>query len=218
MQLHPPALHPVQFAVAPPARFTRQQLLVRFVAALALGLFGLSFATFFAVAYLLLPAYAATRIGALGSNRDYLREDGERVLTFLRGFAAVSAWFGLACEQLPSRDPGETVSLTVDDDGPRATAGQALLRIVTALPSALVLMMLCWLGLFVWLWATLSILVSERMPPGAFSYLVGLQRWSVRLLAYQACLVDAYPPFSLFEQRPATPPVVVLSRSQSPLH
>ncbi len=201
MQLHTPALHPVQFTVAPPGRFTRQQLLVRFVAALALGLFGLSFATFFALAYCFLPAYAAARIGALGSNRDYLREDGDRVLTFLRGFTAVSAWFGLASERLPTRDPDETVSLTVADDAPHATAGQALLRVVTGLPSALVLMVLCWVGLLVWLWATLSILIAERMPGGAFTYLVGLQRWSVRLLAYQACLVDAYPPYSLFEPR-----------------
>jgi len=207
MQLHTPA-HPVQFTVAPPDRFTRQQLLVRFIAALALGLFGLSFATFFALAYFFLPAYAAARIGALGSNRAYLREDGARVLTFLRGFAAVSAWFGLATERLPARDPDETVSLTVDDDAPDATAGQALLRILTGLPSALVLMMLCWIGLLVWLWATLSVLIAERMPPGAFAYLVGLQRWSVRLLAYQACLVDTYPRFSLFEPRHAAPVVL----------
>ena len=99
---------------------------------------------------------------------------------------------------------------TIDDDAPHATAGQALLRVLTGLPSALVLMMLCWIGLLVWLWATLSILIAERMPAGAFTCLVGLQRWSVRLLAYQACLVDAYPPFSLFEPRLATPPAVVL--------
>ncbi len=53
--------------------------------------------------------------------------------------------------------------------------------------------------MFVWAWAALSILLWERVGPGAFDYLVGLQRWSIRLLAYQASLVDEYPPFSLSE-------------------
>ena len=70
MQLHTPALHPVQFTVAPPGRFTRQQLLVRFVAALALGLFGLTFATLFALAYCFLPAYAAARIALQQGGTD----------------------------------------------------------------------------------------------------------------------------------------------------
>jgi len=43
------------------------------------------------------------------------------------------------------------------------------------------------------------ILVAQRVGPHAFAYLVGLQRWSIRLLAYQASLVDEYPPFSLSE-------------------
>ncbi len=61
------------------------------------------------------------------------------------------------------------------------------------------LAILCWIGVFVWLWAALSILLFERVGPDAFGYLVGLQRWSIRLLAYQASLVDEYPPFSFTE-------------------
>lgn len=40
------------------------------------------------------------------------------------------------------------------------------------------------------------------MEKSASAYLLGLQRWSVRMLAYQACLTDAYPPFS-FADTPA---------------
>jgi hypothetical protein len=78
-------------------------------------------------------------------------------------------------------------------------------RVLTGIPSALVLGILAWIGTFVWLWAALSILISERVSTGAFNYLVGLQRWSLRLLAYQASLVDEYPPFSLSDAAPALP-------------
>jgi hypothetical protein len=63
-----------------------------------------------------------------------------------------------------------------------------------------------WLGVFVWLWAALSILLFQRVGPHAFGYLVGVQRWSVRLLAYQASLVDEYPPFSFSDAPPAALP------------
>lgn len=192
--------HPVDYRVARPERFTRGQLLVRFVVFLVLGMFGLSFASIFALAYLGLPLYAAVRIGSLGSGDAYLREDRRRVFGLLRWFASLSAWVGLVAERLPAHSPDETVSLTVADTTPRTTAGSVSLRIFTGLPSALALMVLCWLGVFVWLWAALSILFSERVGPGAFAYLVGLQRWSVRLLAYQAGLIDVYPPFSLSDR------------------
>jgi hypothetical protein len=194
--------YPVHYSVARPDRFTRVQLLVRFAVFIVLGMLGLSFATIFALAYLALPVYAAVRIGSLGTGRDYAREDRRRVFGLLQWFASLSAWVGLVAERLPARSPDETVSLTVEDMTPRTTAGSASLRILTGLPSALVLMVHCWLGVFVWLWAAISILFRERVGPGAFAYLVGLQRWSVRLLAYQACLVDVYPPFSLSDHSP----------------
>jgi len=80
-----------------------------------------------------------------------------------------------------------------------------LVRVITGLPSALALGFLCWIGVFVWMWAALTILFAERVGPGALAYLTGLQRWSVRLLVYQAGLVDAYPPFSLSDRPVANP-------------
>jgi hypothetical protein len=128
------------------------------------------------------------------------------VFRALRWFAAVSAWAGLITENLPSRTPEETVRIEVDTSvHPRPTPGSAMWRIVTGVPSALVLAILCWLGAFVWLWAALSILFVQRIGPGAFDYLVGLQRWSIRLLAYQASLVDEYPPFAFADRAPDLP-------------
>lgn len=189
------AMHPynVHYQVEPPGTFTRLQLVARVLAFAALGIVGVSFGMVFFFAYLALPVYAATRLSA--SSQRYVEDDGPRVLAALRWFAAVSAWAGLTVEHLPGRSPSEHVTLAVEG-APRPTPTGALWRVITGIPSALVLALLGWIGVFVWLWAALSILVSERISPRAHAYLVGLQRWSVRLLTYQASLVDEYPPFS----------------------
>jgi hypothetical protein len=136
----------------------------------------------------------------------YFRQYGPRVVAALRWLAAVCAWAGLVAERLPSRSPAETVTVEIEDTPHRVLSpSSAIWRVLAGIPSALVLAILGWLGMFVWLWAALSILFTERVGPGAFHYLVGLQRWSVRLLAYQAALVDEYPPFSFADAPPALP-------------
>jgi hypothetical protein len=189
------ARYPVHYALERPGKFSRLQLLIRVVAFLAIGALGISFGAVFAFGYLVLPAYAASRLTARDTAESYTSEDGPRVIAVLRWFAAVSAWMGLVAERLPTRTPDETVHVDIERTT-EATPGSALARVITGLPSALVLCFLGWVGVFVWLWAALSILLFERVGPHAFHYLTGLQRWSIRLLAYQAALVDEYPPFS----------------------
>ncbi|MBZ0235321.1 MAG: DUF4389 domain-containing protein [Deltaproteobacteria bacterium] len=202
--------HPVHFHVPYPARMTRLQLLVRLVAFVALGILGVSFATLFVCAFVALPAFAAVRLGGRSADA-YLAADGPRVAQVLRWIAAVSAWIGLLTDRLPARSADETVQLEITRTG-QPTASSAIWRVLTGLPSALVLGLLGFLGSFVWMWAALTILVSERVGRGAFHFLEGLQRWSVRLLAYQASLVDEYPPFS-FADTPA--PTLPLARTSA---
>jgi hypothetical protein len=198
--------YPVHYSVEHPPRFSRINLLVRAVAFIALGVCGLSFGTVFVVAYLIFPVIAAIRLSSTGDPEAYLRQDGPRVVAALRWLAAICAWTGLVAERLPSRSPTETVRVEVDETLHRtATPSSAIWRVLSGIPSALVLAILGWLGMFVWLWAALSILIHERIGAGAFQYLVGLQRWSIRLLAYQASLVDEYPPFSFSDPAPELP-------------
>ena len=200
------ATYPVRYAIVPPAQFTRLQLLIRILAFCVLGLVGVSFGAVFAVGFIALPVFAAVRLSSQATaERSYLTDDGPHVIAVLRWLAAISAWAGLIAEHVPSRAPDETLHVDIEPTA-HATPGSALLRIVTGLPSALALAILCWIGMFVWLWAALTILVTERVGPGAFHYLEGLQRWSIRLLAYQASLVDEYPPFSLSEASPSLGP------------
>jgi hypothetical protein len=200
--------YPVHYHVDHPRELSPLQLLIRLVAFLALGVLGLSIGTLFVFVYLALPVIAAIRSSSQG-GAAYVERDGPGVIGALHWLAALYAWAGLVADRLPSRSPSETVALTVDVASP-PTPGSALLRVITGLPSTLVLWILGWIGVFVWLWAALSILVTRRIGPSAFGYLVGLQRWTLRLLVYQASLVDEYPPFSFAE----TPPV---GQGQEPL-
>jgi len=190
--------YPVHFAAIAPSRFTRLQLGLRLLAGLALGVIGVSAGGLFCLLYLLLPIAAAVRIATRGSSRDYALEDGPRVLLLLRWLASVTSWLGLAVERLPHDSPNETIRLSIDGT-PSQSAGAAALRTLWGLPSALVLALLSLFGFLVWLWAALSILIGESMAQSAWAYLAGLQRYGYRLLAYQAALVDDYPPFALSE-------------------
>lgn len=180
--------YPVRYTLESPARFRRLTLFIRLVAFCALGVLGVQVGSVFWLGFLALPVVAAMR----GIR------DRERIISALRWFGAVNAWAGLCVEDVP--DP--TVRLEIDG-ATQPTGRSAIVRIFTGLPSALVLGLLTCIGGLVWLWAALSILLHERVGRGALDYLTGLQRWSVRLLAYQASLVDEYPPFSFTDASPA---------------
>lgn len=187
--------YPVHYFVTRPERFSRLQLAMRFIAFLALGALGLSFGALFLFAYLALPVIAVSRLAAGRSARTYVGEDGTKILAVLRWVAAISAWASLVADRLPARSPDETVSLTLERAATPSSSSAAW-RVITGIPSAIVLALLGFIGVLVWLWAALSVLVTERVGRRSFKFLVGLQRWSLRLLMYQASLVDEYPPYS----------------------
>jgi len=195
--------YPVHYSVERPARFTRFQLVVRILAFMLLGIAGLSLGAVFVFAYLALPAFAAVRLARGRGPTAYLEEDGPRIFRALRGFAAIYAWFGFVVDRLPD-SAEDTVQLEMERSG-HPTPASALWRMLLGLPSALVLSVLCMIGGVVWLWAALTVLLHEQVGEAAFAYLAGLQRWAIRLLAYQASMVAEYPPFSFEEPPPAMP-------------
>lgn len=52
------------------------------------------------------------------------------------------------------------------------------------------------IGLLV-LFAGVALLVTTRYPPGIFDFVLGLDRWVARVVAYAGLMIDAYPPFRL---------------------
>ncbi|MSQ41673.1 MAG: DUF4389 domain-containing protein [Dehalococcoidia bacterium] len=72
-----------------------------------------------------------------------------------------------------------------------------LVKWLIVVPHYVALGFLVFVGVFVWLFAVVAVVVTGRFPRGAFYYLVGVGRWGARVTAYILLQVDAYPPFSM---------------------
>src|SRR4029453_16398814 len=49
------------------------------------------------------------------------------------------------------------------------------------------------------LFAAVALLVTTRYPQGIFDFVLGLDRWVARVVAYAGLMTDAYPPFRLHQ-------------------
>ena len=59
------------------------------------------------------------------------------------------------------------------------------------------LALLMFVSAIVWVVAAIWILIYETYPESLFGFQRGVVRWTARLLAYLASMVESYPPFSL---------------------
>jgi hypothetical protein len=185
------------FDVSYPQRFDRVQVVLRVVIIWLAALIGIPF---WLILYLGFPVLAAVLISQKDGAR-YLTEDGQRVSGWLRAVVAVIAYLWILTDRLlGSSEP--PVRFEVEPSG-TPTAGSALLRILTAIPSAFVLALLGFVSAIVWVIAAIWVLIAETYPESLYGFQRGVVRWTARLLAYLASLVDSYPPFSL-DTGPAT--------------
>jgi hypothetical protein len=94
------------------------------------------------------------------------------------------------------QNPDGPVQLEVDYP-PKLSRGLIFVKGFLAIPHFLALIVL---GIGAWLafvGSFFAVLFTGRFPEGAFTYIVGVMRWGVRVGAYLFLLTDAYPPFSL---------------------
>jgi hypothetical protein len=186
---------PVTFEIERPAGFDRAQVGVRIGVLIVLGWMVQPFG----LLWLGLPVVAAVLISQQGGER-YLTEDGSIVTRGLNWVVDLTAYIALLTDQMPSRD-AHAVRFEVERSG-SPTPRSALMRIVYAIPSIVVLAILTWVGTIVWFLAMVLVFFTGSYPESWWRFLRGLVAWDARLVAYLASLVDDYPPFTL-----ATEPV-----------
>jgi hypothetical protein len=183
--------YPAILDVEPARELGRVQLVLRLVTLALLGLLGIPLLFLTGVLYLALPAVAALWISEHGAD-DYHRRLGTRLVEALRWFLSLWAWVMFLTDRLA---PDTRVRYQVRAEGsPRV--GDALLRLITSIPEALVLALLFCASWIVWVVTAVAVLIWERAPARLQELQLGLLRWLGRVIAYHASLVETYPPWS----------------------
>jgi Domain of unknown function (DUF4389) len=147
-----------------------------------------------------IPVVAAILVSQKGGQR-YVDEEGPRVAGVLDWILGLIAYIALLTDELPGWDR-RPARFEVERSG-SPTVGSALLRILYAIPSLIVLAILAFVGAIVWVIAAVFVLFDENYPDSLWRFLRGIVRWEARLFAYLASLVDRYPPFTLETSSPS---------------
>ena len=120
-------------------------------------------------------------------------------LNLSRFLMRVTAYGLLLRDEYPSTDEEQSVHLSFEyPDAQQLSRGLPLVKWFLAIPHYFVLCFL-WIGAIVCtIIAWFAILFTGRYPRALFDYVVGVNRWSMRVQAYAMLLItDEYPPFSL---------------------
>ncbi len=194
------AAYPAVFDIEQPPKFDRVHIAIRVLILIIMSIIG----SVWWLVYLGVPVVAAIQISQKGSD-GYLRDSPQTMTKWLGYLVAFYAYLGLLTDRLPNEDISQTLRFEVQPGGTHTT-GSAVLRIIKAIPSAIVLGIISILGAILALIAAIMVLVQETYPESIYAFLRGVMRWHVRLLVYLASLVEPYPPFALDTGREAGAP------------
>lgn len=112
----------------------------------------------------------------------------------------IVAYLCLLRDEYPSTDEQQAVHLDLDypDAVQDLNGWLPLVKWILAIPHYIVLMILAVGEVVVVVIAWFAIIITGRYPRWMFDYVVGVNRWSLRVRAYAFLLItDRYPPFSL---------------------
>lgn len=94
-------------------------------------------------------------------------------------------------------DPGDDPAyLSIPDPGEMSRL-LPFVKWLLVIPHFFVLMFLGIGVYFVMIYAFFAVLFTGRWPQGARDFVVGVERWSLRVMAYMLFMTDDYPPFSM---------------------
>ncbi len=112
----------------------------------------------------------------------------------------VNAYGALMRDEYPSTDEQQAVHLELDypDAARDLNRWLPLVKWLLAIPHYIVLAVLAVAALVCVVIAWFAILFTGRYPRGLFDFVLGVNRWGLRVGAYMWLLItDRYPPFSL---------------------
>lgn len=112
----------------------------------------------------------------------------------------IVAYLCLLRDEYPSTDEQQAVHLDLDypDAVQDLNGWLPLVKWILAIPHYIVLMILAVGEVVVVVISWFAIIITGRYPRGMFDYVVGVNRWALRVRAYAFLLItDRYPPFSL---------------------
>jgi hypothetical protein len=114
----------------------------------------------------------------------------------------VTVFLYLLRDEYPSTDEEQAVHLELQYPDVKQDLNRwlPLVKWFLAIPHYIVLFFLYIAAMFVLIIAWFAILFTGSLPRGMFDFLVGIERWSLRVSAYSMLLLtDKYPPFSFEE-------------------
>jgi hypothetical protein len=121
-------------------------------------------------------------------------------IELMRFSARVGVYLALMDDSYPSTDEHQAVHLDFPCPDARNDLNRwlPLVKWLLAIPHYVALFFLYVAAFFVVIAAWFAILFTGRFPRGMFDFLVGVGRWTNRVIAYAHVLVtDRYPPFRL---------------------
>jgi hypothetical protein len=120
----------------------------------------------------------------------------------LRFTQRVDVYGSLMTDKYPSTDDQQSVHLEIEYPNVETdlSRGMPLVKWLLAIPHYIILIFLFIAAFVCVVIAWFAILFTGRYPRSLFDFVMGVQRWFLRVVAYAAILVtDKYPPFSLEE-------------------
>jgi len=133
-------------------------------------------------------------------RRKYPRWWFDWNLELSRFTTRVGAYVLLLRDEYPSTDEGQAVHLDLDypDAARDLNRWLPLVKWILAIPHYIALAVLYIGAILSVVIAWFAIIFTGRYPRGLFNYVVGVNRWGLRVWAYMWLLItDRYPPFSL---------------------
>ncbi len=133
-------------------------------------------------------------------RRKYPRWWFDWNLEVTRFTTRVGAYLGLLRDEYPSTDEKQAVRLDLDypDAARDLNRWLPIVKWILAIPHYIVLAILWVAAMLSVVIAWFAIIFTGRFPRRLFDFVVGVDRWSLRVGAYMWLLItDRYPPFSL---------------------